>query len=93
MFTISFLSSSDMDELSISSEGTRAACYSLSFSRERSIVLSSTAATCVVLLFITDAKNRLHAAVRFAYTVAAADVPAGKNDNISIGDGSEHTKQ
>lgn len=56
-------------------------------------MLSSTAATCVVLLFIPDAKNRLHTAVRFAYTVAAADVPVGENDNIGISDGSEHTKQ
>lgn len=56
-------------------------------------MLISTAATCVVLLFITDAKNRLHAAVRFAYSVAAADVPVCENDNMSISGSSEHTKQ
>lgn len=31
--------------------------------------------TCIILLFITNTEHRLHPAVRFAYTVAAAHVP------------------
>lgn len=45
--------------------------------------------TCIILLFIANTENRLHPAVRFADTVAAAHVPTDGNQqgNISISEG------
>lgn len=88
MLTISFLSSSDMDELSISSGVGRGVValdagnyFALTTCHCRYIQWEF---TCVVLLFITNTENGLHPAVRFANAVAAAHMPKDEKQQGNI---------
>lgn len=84
MLTISFLSSSDMDELSISSGGTSgwynsATCYNYLLWCVIRWCWAVAGFTCVILFFITNAEYRLYSSVRFTYAVTAAHMPRHKN--------------
>lgn len=78
MLTISFLSSSDMDELSISSKGGARKVRRSSFHQGGNCVTPIQDGTCVILFFISDAEHRLHPAVGFTHAVAAAHVSADR---------------
>lgn len=84
MFTISFLSSSDMDELSISSKRETHQKHTQQLHQSATCATPMPDCTCVVLFFISDTEHGLHPAVRFTNAVAAAHVSAEREQKSNF---------